>query len=64
MVKPQCLRGVARRELTAVWILIGVLIAGKRGQGGACEICVWKAQKEQKDLVIFLKSSVTTSYDL
>lgn len=50
--------------MTAVWILIGVLIAGKRGQGDACEICVWKAQIEQKDLVIFLKSSVTTSYDL
>ena len=37
---------------------------GREDRGGACEICVWKAQKEQKDLVIFLKSSGTTSYDL
>lgn len=44
-------------------ILTRVFLGGERAWS-ACEIRRWKAQKEPKDLVVFLKFSVTTSCDV
>lgn len=42
------------------WYFLG----GSGEPEDASEICGWKAQKEQKDVVVFLKFSVSGSYDL
>lgn len=62
--KPQSLIGCWQEVVDPCLHFNWCFLGGSGEPEDASEICGWKAQKQQKDVVVFLKFSVSGSYDL